>query len=401
MTEPTSTFPEEEDTCTHERARLGSTHAEELTTRVDEYLSVTRLGREAFVDGDLKLAKDRFSLSMNIELNTDLECVCDPTVGRATGELKLELQTRCGFLQTLAGVKRKERYSKVLSNLEQVFVKADEKTSKSPNDPKPYLQMASALIVVNEWEKAKQVYADGISCCPDDCEELRRGLDRLNKIESLGMLFQQAGSTTEKMKPRRKRHFFRSKQRPASEMFVDSRGTLPRSNSFDMPDGLKKQQFQSPPPSPLLSPSSPRKNSSHVAGIASPMTHRRHSSIKKFLTISRRKHSNLPDNLAEKRNTFNTLGSWSLEDISAIGKDEDRKDWRTIFNPEVCSNCLDDGLNTPSVQHMRMLGTLDYEALQQRTQTQEVGVAMHSFIHTAESDSGSAESVNMVAIATH
>ena len=409
MTDQSNTFTDEEDSCNHpERARLGSTHAEELSTRVDEYLSVTKLGREAFVDGDLQLAKDRFSLSMNIELNTDLECVCDSTVGRATGELKQELQVRCGLLQTLAGVERKKRYSRVLSNLEQVFLKADERTSKSPSDPKPYLQMASALIVVNEWEKAKQVYADGIACCQDDCEELRRGLDRLNKIESLGMLFQQMGPSEIKKKPRRKRPFFR-KHRPASEMFMDSRGTLPRSNSFDMPDGLK--QIQSPPPSPLLSPLSTRKMS-NISAIASPMAHRKRSpSIPKFLTM-RRKHSNLPNNIIDKRNSFNSVGSWSLEDISAIGRDEDRKDWRTIFNPDVCSSSLDDGLSTPSVQHMRMLGTMDSDMFQ-RTQLlhhtthdqDEVGVA-HSIIHHARdstgSDAGSAESVNMMQpIATH
>ena len=375
-----------------QRDRLSSTRSEELSTRVEEYLRVTRLGREAFVDGDLKLAKDRFSLSMNIELNTDLECVCDPTVGKATGELRHELEARFnGFSRLLAAgsnpdTHRKDRYRRVMDNLLQVFLQAEEKMAQCPSEPGAYLQMASTLIVVNEWEKAKQVYYEGMSNCPDRCDELEQGLERLNKVERLAMLFQH-NKVPEKLK-RRKRLF--GKKRPSSAMLIYSADTMTRSPSFDRRDS-RDGVFLSPPTSPLASPSLPRKNmnTDRISAIASPMTHRRRSSsIKAFLTLKKKTTGTSPL-VAERKNSLNQVTSLSMENISSIGSEgfEDKKEWRLLFNPDVCSSCVDDGLSTQSVHFMRMLGTMDADTLASHAPAFPSYTVTH-----ANSDSSSEES---------
>ena len=365
------------------RSSCSSSRIEELANRVDEYLSVTRLGRQAFAEGDLKLAKDRFSLSMDIELHTDLECICDSTVGRATGELRHELQTRFnGSPQLLAGARRRDRYSKVLGNLEQLFLKAEQKITSSPSDPQSYLLMASALIVVNEWSKAKSVYKEGIANCPDNTAELERGLERLNKVESVTMLFQLGDKTKS-----RRRRLFSKKQRPSSALLI-SEDALPRSFSFDEPDTLNSPK-SSPPSSPGHSPVPPRKslNAGRIAALASPMTHRKNSFVN-FLTMKKKRHPASP--LVAKRQSLNHVSSWSMEDLAAVGTSGvgEKSEWRALFNPNICSHSLDDGLSTQSVQFLRLLGTMDSDSL--KGATQEVPTFS---LHYATEYSSSEESV--------
>ncbi len=159
-----------------------SASKEEIKTRVDQYLTATKLGRMAFVAGDIQLAKDRFNLAMSLEMQTDFENNVD--FGVTGGMLREELATRCGTRNVDSDVYA--RFGDILSRLLQVFEHGDRMVGKHPKQPKWYLVMASCLSAVNEWDKAETVYKEGLKACPGNLDLLKavHSLKKVNEILS-------------------------------------------------------------------------------------------------------------------------------------------------------------------------------------------------------------------------
>ena len=155
---------------------------EEIKTRMDQYLTATKLGRMAFVAGDIQLAKDRFNLAMSLEMQTEFENNVD--FGVTGGMLREELATRCGTGSLDSDVYA--RFGDILSRLLQVFEHGDRMVGKRPKQPKWYLVMASCLSAVNEWDKAETVYKEGLKACPGNLDLLKamHSLKKVNEILS-------------------------------------------------------------------------------------------------------------------------------------------------------------------------------------------------------------------------
>ena len=157
-----------------------SVSKEDVKNRVDEYLTASKLGRMAFVAGDVQLAKDRFNLAMSLELQIELENNVD--FGVTGGLLREELQSR--YPENEAKSNDSDgRISSVLSRLQEVFEYADEMAGMHPKSAKWYSIMGSCLCVINEWDKAVIVYREGLKACPGD-KRLSNSLKSLEKLNS-------------------------------------------------------------------------------------------------------------------------------------------------------------------------------------------------------------------------
>lgn len=176
---------------------------EVIKERVDQYLTATRLGRMAFIAGDIQLAKDRFNRAMSLEMQTEFENNGD--FGVTSSLLREEMVTRCNS-PTDGGTTATspsstphcvyDRLGNMLCRLSQIFEHADSMLGKRPDNPKWYLVMASALCMINEWGKAEIVYKEGLKACPDD-KGLHQSLRSLHKVmDSINELTKKAGHNT-------------------------------------------------------------------------------------------------------------------------------------------------------------------------------------------------------------
>lgn len=341
-----------------------SSRSDDVSMRIDQYLSVTRLGREAFMDSDLQLAKDRFSLSMDIELEINVDSVCDAVTGRfaSTEELRHELQARFSDSQ-FTPTSGKDRVNRVLHNLENAYVKAEVQVATSPNNSKGYLTMASALIAVNEWDKAKQIYAEGIARCSPDSADLERALERLEKIEEITN-----APLDEKGKTKKRNKFF-SRKSPRPRSVISDDNFIPRSFSFGDDENLVdiiSHRGSSTSPVPPSSPGYLTLSSKRISAIASPSTNRKHRN-NPFATLGKRSKSPL----LRRKTLEGVMSSWSMENIASVAAHSisERGTWRNIFNPDFGMVDLNEILPTKSLKFLRHLGTLDTEFPQKTVQT--------------------------------
>ncbi len=173
-------------------AEKNSTSKEEIKTRIDQYLTTSKLGRMAFVAGDVQLAKDRFNLAMTLEMQTELENNTD--FGVTGGLLREEMSSRAGGKDSESD--DFDRFGGILSRLLQVFEHADGMVAKNPKDAKWYIIMGSCLCMVNEWEKAEVVYKEGMKACPGN-KDIQKSLQSLRKLtETTSHLISKTGSNS-------------------------------------------------------------------------------------------------------------------------------------------------------------------------------------------------------------
>ena len=153
---------------------------ETVSAKLDDYVSASKEGRAAYARGDIGTAATHFSQALNLELETELECLYDTSIGFVSGLVKQEVNSR---LQS-SPKHQASGCAKILDQLSFVYDKANTKSLKKPTEPKWYLRMGAALCLINEWEKAKLVYKEGINMCKDK-KELKQALKKLTQIEQI------------------------------------------------------------------------------------------------------------------------------------------------------------------------------------------------------------------------
>lgn len=165
--------------------------ADTIGTSLDEYACAAQLGRASFCKGDARATIRHFDQALEIELQTELECMYDTSLGYVSGLLRREVDSRLHQLATgptsrapAGGAGRPPDRRKMLQELEKAYRHAEGESERKPTAPTWYLRMGAALCMVDEWEKARRIYKDGLLACKDKAE-LRQAVDNLNTIEKL------------------------------------------------------------------------------------------------------------------------------------------------------------------------------------------------------------------------
>lgn len=166
----------------NEVGSVSSPTPESVRATLDLYVSAAKVGREAFARGDLRAAVQQFDQALALELQTELECIYDPSIGMVSGLVRKEVSERARSSPRHSPANA--NCSKILGSLQKTYTQSESALRLNPADPKPYLRMGAALCCANEWEKAKRIYTEGINTCKDR-KELKLALRRLCKMEQI------------------------------------------------------------------------------------------------------------------------------------------------------------------------------------------------------------------------
>jgi hypothetical protein len=155
---------------------------ESVRATLDMYVSAAKVGRESYARGDLPAAVRQFDQALALELQTELDCIYDSSIGMVSGIVRQEVSER---------IHTSPRHSpasincnRVMQSLMQIYKDSEATVRLKPSDPKLYLRMGAALCCANEWEKAKKIYTDGLNVCKDR-KELKAALRRLCRMEHI------------------------------------------------------------------------------------------------------------------------------------------------------------------------------------------------------------------------
>lgn len=161
---------------------------ESIGAALDKYVTASKEGREAFNMGNLRGAVREFNQALDIELQTELDCLYDTSIGMVSGLVRKEVDSRLDMQGRYLGSKDTPctRCTKIMEQLKDLYQDAAHgmKSKKRSSSPEWYLKMGATLIVINEWEKAKAVYTEGINMCRDK-KRLKIALKNLIKIEQM------------------------------------------------------------------------------------------------------------------------------------------------------------------------------------------------------------------------
>ena len=148
-----------------------------VSKHLDEYVCAAKVGRASLACGDLQASVQQFNEALGIELQTELDCLYDTSLGFVSGLVRKEVDSRLHGSSHSA-----PSCDKVLDELAKVYRDAEICAEVKPTQAKWYLRMGAALCVVNQWEKARLIYKEGLHMCKDK-RELQRALKNLTKIE--------------------------------------------------------------------------------------------------------------------------------------------------------------------------------------------------------------------------
>ena len=140
-------------------------------------MCAAKIGRASLACGDLQESVQQFDQALGIELQTELDCLYDTSLGFVSGLVRKEVDSR--LHRSSHGA---PSYDKVLDELAKVYRDAEICAEVKPTQPKWYLRMGAALCVVNQWDKARLIYKEGLHMCKDK-RELQKALKNLTKIE--------------------------------------------------------------------------------------------------------------------------------------------------------------------------------------------------------------------------
>ena len=174
-----------EDSAENDLSSTTSPTPESVRATLDMYVSAARDGRDAFAKGDLQTAARQFDQALALELQTELDCIYDPSIGMVSGLVRQEVSER--MMQTSSSPRHSPgsvNCNKIMHSLMQIYKDSEATVRLRPADPKLYLRMGAALCCANEWEKAKKIYTDGLNVCKDR-KELKLALRRLTKMEQI------------------------------------------------------------------------------------------------------------------------------------------------------------------------------------------------------------------------
>ena len=166
----------------NEQSSTTSPNPESVRATLDLYVSAAKVGREAYARGDLRAAVQQFDQALALELQTELDCIYDPSIGMVSGLVRREISERmhASPLHSPANV----NCNKIMQSLLQIYTEAEAAARHRPADPRVYLRMGAALCCANEWEKAKKIYTDGLNMCKDR-KELKIALRQLCRMEQI------------------------------------------------------------------------------------------------------------------------------------------------------------------------------------------------------------------------
>ena len=315
-----------------------------ISASMDDYARSAKVAKAALACGDIKTAVDQFDRALSIELQTEMDCLYDTSLGFVSGLVRQEVDSRLmGSPRYSAGP---PSCNVVLEQLAAVYSDTERQLARRPTEAKWYLRMGTCLCVVNEWEKARKIYTEGLNMCKDkDKKELTRALKNLTRIEHIVSGEQQPEpyevgvygplgkvSVSEKAKRKHSLSFSpRRKSRVKSE-----------ANDFE-PEGGPPQQprHRSLSHRPLVRE---RKVSvpSEVEAEPEAETSPHHSKLKKRLTFGMGSF---------KKRTSN--GFFGQREPSVDS--EERQAWVEAFSPEasIASGCH--GFSPSAIVHMRRL----------------------------------------------
>lgn len=168
-----SAFGENDLSCT------SSPNPESVRATVNMYVSAAKVGREAFARGDLRAAVQQFDQALALELQTELDCIYDPSIGMVSGLVRAEVSERMN-----ASPQHSSGCNRIMQSLQQIYKDTEATVRVKPTDPVLYLRMGAALCCANEWEKAKKIYTDGLGVCKDR-RGLKCALRRLCRMEEI------------------------------------------------------------------------------------------------------------------------------------------------------------------------------------------------------------------------
>lgn len=169
--------------CSQEDSAADTPSRESIGAALDKYTIASREGRQAFSTGRLNEAVVEFDQALDIELQTELECLYDNSIGLVSGLVRREVESR--LERQHSSTEADARCCKILQQLRDRYEQAAQGVkAKSRDSPQWYLQMGAALVVINEWEKAKAVYTEGLNTCKDR-KQLKVALKNLIKIEQM------------------------------------------------------------------------------------------------------------------------------------------------------------------------------------------------------------------------
>ena len=148
-----------------------------ISKNLDEYICAAKVGRASLACGDLQESVQHFDQALGIELQTELDCLYDTSLGFVSGLVRKEVDNRLH-----GGSRGAPSSDKVLDELAKVYRDAEICAEVKPTQAKWYLRMGAALCVVNQWDKARLIYKEGLHMCKDK-RELQKALKNLTKIE--------------------------------------------------------------------------------------------------------------------------------------------------------------------------------------------------------------------------
>ena len=160
-------------------ADVTSPTPEKVSASLDEYVCAAKIGRASLACRDLQTTVEQFDRALGIELQTELDCLYDTSIGFVSGLVRSEVDSRLHGSASSGGA---PSCDKVLQELEKVYRDAEIRAEVKPTEARWYLRMGAALCVANEWEKARLIYKEGLNMCKDK-RELSRALKNLTKVE--------------------------------------------------------------------------------------------------------------------------------------------------------------------------------------------------------------------------
>ena len=306
-----------------------------ISAALDDYVSAARVGRAALACGDIGMAVLQFNEALSIELQTEMDCLYDTSLGFVSGLVRREVDNRLAIQGSPRRTTGAPSCDRVLEELASVYRHAERKSESHPYEAKWYLRMGASLCVVNQWEKAKKIYTEGINMCKDK-KELRKALKNLSRLEQITsgkMPPEEIGTYTapeiephirtrpkpQSVSTKTFKHMMRVRPKSVSIEAANNspNSTSLRHSSFSLPPNALKQRTYSDPPTP------------------------------------RKKKFSFSGKSLGKRTSAMLFGSGKLPEPSIDF--EERQSWLEAFSPESSIDFTGQEFRPSAVVHMRGL----------------------------------------------
>lgn len=329
----------------------GTPSRETISAAMDRYVSASKDGREAFHNGNLTDAAREFNEALDIELQTELECLYDTSIGLVSGLVRREVASRLELHPSSDTAQ--ERCAKILQQLRDTYEHAAAGTrGKKSSSPEWYLRMGAALIVINEWEKAKAIYSEGVATCKDK-KRLKIALKNLIKMEQMTSY----GEIPAEDQPDQKDEYPASPK--LSPAHSPSQSVRLRSGSMEPATLRQVKQYQRGRTTSLSLEKFSDKSNGHRKTSTSPRPSLALAKRSSSPAISK-KEKRLSFSLFNFRRSSNAAGLLSSKPPS-VTSPEEIEEWKECFEPTQCRVLGQSSLQPLAITHMRRLSSVGGE----------------------------------------